>query len=263
MNIHIEKNKFDFILENTIYYKFTIGSKLYGISDEKSDTDYLIVYHPFKNQLLNPFTNPHQLQYKDLENNIDYNLIDIITFIRNLVSGDSTINYEIINGEEIKNTDLSFLYENRNSFKTFNIAKAYLGFARRDVKHFFKRNSIEDMISGLLHIERSISIAKYIMYGDSSLESIYDNLAYMKIGYYSVIKSNSDFKTILDIYRLSIDDLRNKLTHLHNNENIIKYLSPDIQVLISDKLNDLVVMSDKKIKMDDFYFHNENIEFKY
>jgi predicted nucleotidyltransferase len=263
MNIHIEKDIFDFILDNTRYYKFTIGSKLYGISDEKSDSDYLIVYHPFKNQLLNPFTNPHQLQYKDLVNNIDYNLIDIITFIKNLVSGDSTINYEIINGIEIKNTDLSFLYDNRELFKTFNIAKAYLGFARRDIKHFFKRIDIKDLISGILHIDRSISIAKFIMFKEGDLTSIYNDLGELKFNLSNSELTSKDFKSLLDVYRLRVDELRNELTDIHNKEEITRYLDPDFQNMISENINDLVSISDKKIPMDKFYFHNENIEFKY
>ncbi len=264
MNIHINKDLFSFILENTTCYKFLIGSKLYGISDENSDLDYLIVYHSFRNQILNPFTNPHQLQYKDLENNIDYNLVDIVTFVRNLTSGDSTINYEIINSSEIRKTDLSFLYDLRNSFKTFNIAKAYLGFAKRDIKHFFVRSDMKDMISGLLHIERSISISKYIMGYNYTLEGIYTSLfEYKKYLYESKFKRKEDFKKLLDDYKLKVDDLRNELTDIHNSKKIIKYLEPSIQVLISNKLNEIVSISDKKITMDNFYFHNENNEFKY
>jgi len=256
MNIHINKELFDFIMASTKSYKFVIGSKMYGIDDETSGTDYLIIYHPFMNQLLNPFSNIHQLQYKDLDSNIDYNLVDLITFIKNLVSGDSTINYELINNSQLVGTDLEFLYDLKESFKTFNIAKSYLGFAKRDVNHFSRRTTHKDRISGLLHIERSYKIAEYIMgINNSNLDDIYSYLKEVK-------RVNLD-DTKISFYKKIIDDLRTNLTSMHNENKLVKYLDVELQTLISNKLLEITKVSNEIIPMNMFFFHNENIEFKY
>lgn len=262
MNIHINKNQFEFILANTKFDEFIIGSRLYGLNDENSDIDILIVYHPFYNQLIDPFNNHHQFQYKDEEKNVDYNLVDAITFIKNLVSGDSTINFEVIFSDEIKYSCLSFLYFLRNEFLTFNIAKAYLGFAKRDVKSFNKRTTYHDKISGYLHIKRSIYIATAIIEGDlTDLKPIYDKLKIDK----ELIKKTNE-KSLLNLVKgfdSIINDNRNLLTDLHNKNKITKFLKPDVQNEILRNLERILIISEKSLPLDQIHFHNENIEFKY
>lgn len=262
MNIKINKEQFEFILANSRFDEYIIGSKLYRLNDENSDTDILVVYHPFYNQLIDPFNNHHQFQYKDEEKNVDYILTDVITFIKNLVSGDSTINFEVIFSDEIKYSKLSLLYMLRNEFLTFNIAKAYLGFAKRDVKNFNKRTIYHDKISGYLHIKRSIYIASAIIEGDLiDLNPIYNKLKIDK----ELIK-NTNEKSLLNLVKgfdSIINDNRNLLTDLHNKNKIIKFLKPDVQNEILKNLERILIISNKSLPLDQIHFHNENIEFKY
>ena len=75
-----------------------------------------------------PFPNVHQFQYKDIENNIDYIWISNEQFFKNQASGESTINSDII-------LFADFLEESSklNMCRTYNVMKAYLGFAIRDL----------------------------------------------------------------------------------------------------------------------------------
>lgn len=262
MNIHIHKDQYNFIINNTISYKFTIGSKLYKLDDKNSDTDYLIIYHPFYNQIIDPFLNQHQFQYKDVDNNIDYNLVDIITFIKNLTSGDSTINYELINGDEIKNTDLKFLFDYKKEFSTYNIAKAYLGFAKRDIRDFYKKKSLKDKLSTVLHVYRSFNIANSIINNYSSdINLIYSMLKSFKEN----IKTYDELglRKLLKNIKPLIDESRNILTDLHNKRNITKYLKPEIQTIITNNIKDILKISDKDLPLDRIHYYNENLEFKY
>jgi len=121
MNLHINKEQFDVLMNSKLIGKFIIGSKLYGIDNDNSDTDYLIIYQPFKNQIFSAFTNHHQFQYKDVDYNIDYNFVDVITFVRNLTKGDSTINYELLYSDDFAKSKLGFLSEIKDKFKTYTI----------------------------------------------------------------------------------------------------------------------------------------------
>jgi predicted nucleotidyltransferase len=159
MNIKITKEEFDFIKNNTdIVSQSVVGSRLYGTAKEDSDTDILIVYKElFESDLYYP--NYHQLQYDDIDNNIQYLLCSERQFYKNLFSGDATINADVIlYGTE--ETD----EEKLNMLRTFNIIKAFIGFAKRDLKQIDKGKN------KLFHIERGLYCAKMLL--DNKLPNI-------------------------------------------------------------------------------------------
>ena len=60
--------------------------------------------------------------------------INIHSFLSNAISGDSTINFGVINSKQILGTELDFLYKYREYFYNYKIIRSYLGLARRDLK---------------------------------------------------------------------------------------------------------------------------------
>ena len=98
MNLHITQEQFNVLLP-ICTEKYVIGSQYYGFASEDSDTDILCVYDQSGLDIsaLNHygiFSNI-QLQYKDLENNVDYVFTTRPQFWGNLLSGDSQINLEV------------------------------------------------------------------------------------------------------------------------------------------------------------------------
>jgi hypothetical protein len=189
-------------------------------------------------------------------------MVDIITFIKNLVSGDSTVNYEIIHGEEIKSTDLSFLYDYKNDFSTFNIAKAYLGFAKRDIKSYNNRIDSTEKRGALLHILRSNYFAYHIINNNVNINSIYEKLRSKK----TIINAYKDINILFFIVNQEeeiTNKLRKELTDLHNKNKITRYLKPEIQNIITKKLKEILNISIYELPLEDVHYYNENINFKY
>lgn len=174
MNIFITEEEHQYLQENLLDTTILIGSKMYGTDDGESDTDYLCIVKPILNigitEMYNCFPNIHQFQYKDLDNKIDYIYTTELQFYKNMYSGDSTIN-----------TDVCIFYNNIpvKNIRTYKIIKAYLGFAKRDIK-FLKRDktkllkNIHELISRMSHIERGLYIAECL------LENKLPDLVYIK-----------------------------------------------------------------------------------
>jgi predicted nucleotidyltransferase len=155
MNSYISFEEFEELKGATIY-KDVVGSHLYNANNSSSDMDILNIYIKSKKQNYSFYWKHHQFQYK--ENNVDYIFVDLQLFIRNLLSGDSTINYELIHNM-IDSEDFSFLYDLRLNFKTYNILKAYNGFAKRDLKDWVRNPNDKK----LFHIVRGTIAFEKIM----------------------------------------------------------------------------------------------------
>lgn len=167
MNIHFtDKYTYDKLKESTIV-SIVVGSKMYGLDNNKSDIDYLHIYATSDLELNNPFIVNHQLQYKD--DGVDHNFVSLHTFIRNICNGDSTINFEVIHSDEIKNSDISFLYEFKDAFYSYNVIKSYIGLIRRDYKFYGKGDKKENKIKKLKHIIRGFIFVNSIIDGKFSL----------------------------------------------------------------------------------------------
>lgn len=163
MNLHITQEQFNVLLP-ICTEKYVIGSQYYGFASEDSDTDILCVYDQSGLDIsaLNHygiFSNI-QLQYKDLENNVDYVFTTRPQFWGNLLSGDSQINLEVA---------LLELQFQTSYFISFKILRGLLGVAKRDWK------SSNYDLNKLKHARKMLYIAKEIYYdGEVSKDIIKD-----------------------------------------------------------------------------------------
>jgi hypothetical protein len=152
MNIKITKEEY-LVLNQYIENSFIIGSRLYGNHSENSDIDVINIIKPiFESDKYLP--NFHQFQYDDLENNKQEMFITRERFFKNLFSGDSTINTDII---MFTNFDNLNEFEKLNYCRTYNIIKAFLGFAKRDL------NNINKGKNKRFHAARSIYCAEELI----------------------------------------------------------------------------------------------------
>lgn len=167
MNIHITQEQFDVLMPHSTE-KYIIGSYYYDYATENSDTDILCIYD--SNQLdmsvlysYGIFSNL-QLQYKDLENKMDYVFTTRPQFWGNLLSGDSQINLEVALFE--LNYDPAY-------FKSFKILRGLLGVAKRD----WKASSSD--INRLRHARKMLYIAKEIYYEGEVNKDVINSIFYM------------------------------------------------------------------------------------
>lgn len=138
MNIIISQEEHINLL-NYVKNEIVFGSKLYGLNNENSDTDIMMIYETPESwhQQLQFYVVNHQFQYKDRENNIDYIFTSIEQFWRNLINGDSTINTDIFLFSDMFDYDKTLKL---SLVRTYRIMKAYLGFAKRDFKKIAEGN---------------------------------------------------------------------------------------------------------------------------
>lgn len=165
MNIHFTDKKLLDSLNEATVATIKVGSHMYNLDNADSDNDYLNIYFDESNSFM---WEHHQLQYKD--ENTDRNFTTLQGFIRNAMTGDATINIEVIFSEELKNSNLNFLYKHRYSFINYNIIKSYLGLAKRDLKYYKKdtsnlRNHTKETNKKLSHFVRGIIFAKMLLSG--------------------------------------------------------------------------------------------------
>jgi len=230
MNIHFtDENLFYKLMKNKLL-QIEVGSHMYNLTDEYSDIDSLIIYTPFKNQLNSAFTNHHQLQYK--YNGVDYIFVDLITFIRNAVNGDSTINFEVINSNELINTKLELLYNNRIFFYNYNIIKGYLGLAKRDLKQLNKvydanhRSQNKRLIHAIRGYYTAYQIMSSLEHGEMIYNNIQPNIIHKELLRIKTIQSNEIRERLKHEFTIKIVDLRQKLNSVFDNNNYIpKYMN--------------------------------------
>lgn len=245
MNIHFTDIELFERLKESSLFRIEVGSKMYGLNTEKSDIDYLYIYPTSENELNSFLNNQHQLQFK--ENNIDHNFTSLHTFLSNLIKGDSTINFEVINSTELLNTCLDFLYINRNDFYNYSIIRSYLGLARRDYKFFFKENDDYEQTKKLIHIIRGVMFAENII--NSNFNLLYDKL--LVIANYIRTVNNIKRTELAHDYSKKCGDIRNRLNDTLNKKEIVKYLSIDSQKRLDSELFKLI--------KSEFYINKKNL----
>lgn len=152
MNIIINEDEHIFLQSITVN-RFLIGSHLYGTTHADSDTDYLCIYATSDEELYSGLPTHHQFQYKDLAGNTDWNYCSELQFRKNLYSGESVIHADIVlfTGYSDKKLELC---------RTYKVIKAYLGFARRDLKESAKGNEKK-----LWHAARGLYCAAELLEG--------------------------------------------------------------------------------------------------
>ncbi len=152
MNIKINREESEYLF-NLELNRYLFGSRLYKTNKEDSDSDILIIYKSFHKESDIYYPNYHQFQYDDIENNIQYIFSSEEVFYKNLLSGDSTINSDIV----LFNDNFKNIEDKLNLCRTYKIIKAYLGFSKRDIKMFNKGKN------KLFHIQRGLYTAEKLI----------------------------------------------------------------------------------------------------
>jgi predicted nucleotidyltransferase len=210
MNIHFTDRKlFDKLVKSSLG-RFEVGSHMYGTNNENSDIDYLYIYATSENEMNSFLNTHHQLQFK--EEGVDHNFVSLHTFLTNTISGDSTINFEVLNFGYFKGTLLECLYEERNSFHTYNVIRSYLGMARRDIKAYLKLTNDQAKKKKLGHIIRGGMYAKAILEHRFDIHSI--NREFRKI---NIDVSNDGLYIKSEIH---INELRKSLNDKLNDRTL-------------------------------------------
>jgi len=231
-------------LLNSSFIKIPIGSTMYGLEHENSDTDLLYVYNTSDDELNSIIRSHHQIQFKF--NNTDHIFVNIHTFIANALSGDSTINFEVINSEVLVGTELEFLYKFRKYFYNYKIIRSYLGLARRDLKRI--------NIDGKTNFDKNKKIA-HAFRGLATAMSIY-NIAYGDKSDTKIFLSDSDRETIktkiwelkdhnarskhIDALMELINEVRSEINKEYDKGVITSYMKVDHQGYLNSALSHLL-----------------------
>lgn len=213
MNIKISKEEHEFLL-NYLVNQFTFGSRMYGTDTENSDTDYLCIYKfPTTGAWGKVLDYPsiHQFQYDDIENNAQYIWTSIYQFNQNLTSGDSIVNAEVL----LFDDNISTIYSKLELLRTYKIIKAFLGFAKRDLKN-----------NKLFHAERCLYIAYCLL--DNELPTL-NVIREMKNG--SIIYT---LQALINLER----ELRERCNKLFEKGELQMYFIPKVENPLLQKLLD-------------------------
>lgn len=242
MNIHFtDKNLFENLILNSVV-EVQVGSHLYNLNNTNSDIDNLYIYIE-DNANRNSFMwEHHQLQYKGIgENNIsiDYNFTSLQGFIRNTLSGDATINYEVLFSDELRDSKLIWLWEMRHDFRNYNVIKSYLGLAKRDLKYWRKdsyggtKNTAETD-KKLAHFVRGVIFAKNILEKnfslDLSLTTTFKDCGYNDFELVDRLKNGAldySYDLLTKTFEILMNETRDKLNELHNARDISIYMEVD------------------------------------
>lgn len=212
MNIHFKDKELLKQLQNNSICKLKVGSKMYGTDDKNSDTDFLSIYLDCN---CSYYWGHHQLQFKG--ENIDYNFTELRGFIRNLLTGDATINMEVIFSNQLENTELEFLLDFKDDFINYNILRSYLGMARRDLKRYNSTNDFKK----LAHSMRGYIFAYQLFYNKSLDVKMNTNIYFEDITDKELyIKIKNGFKIPKSYLEKRISDLRNEINLAFEKGNL-------------------------------------------
>ena len=197
MNIHFTDDTLLNELNAYSIFEIEIGSGMYNLKTDESDADTLVIY---ADSILNPLINRthHQLQYN--EPNQDFIFTSFSQFIHNILSGDSTINYEVLKHPDFKKEfpELSSL----SIFNNANVVKSYLGMAKRDIKMYRKSKDIKKAY----HIARGILFAEAILMKRDIFEVLEENR-----GLLTTFRSVKADDRIIDEYENKMNRLRESI----------------------------------------------------
>jgi len=262
MNIHFTNKSLFYDLNKQSIATVKVGSHMYGLNNERSDIDYLSIYiEPIKNRDSFMWTH-HQLQFKD--DKIDYNFSSIQTFIRNTLTGDATINFEVIHSKDLLQTDLAWLYEYKDFFINYNIIKSYLGLAKRDLKYWNKDTKNAKFHNGesnkkLSHFVRGVLFAKLLLEDnfDFNLEikHTFSEFKYNDLELLSRIKNGSldfSFDYLISIISSYMEQLRILNNKKLEEGAIHRYMKTDILAKLDIEIQKTVEKLDTEINFLDY-----------
>ncbi len=239
MNIHFKNKDILDYFKSKALIEVEFGSNLYGLKNKDSDTDIMLIYLDSEFDKNSCFKNHHQFQYKDEENNIDYIITSLSSFIKNLCSGDSTINIEIVQSGVFKNHEqLWFLDDYKDDFLTYKVLKSFLGLSKRDLTDYNKQKTIRDKNKAIFHGIRGYVFAKDISFNKKLRMDVSNLIDY---DYIMNLNNDNERKTIANNYLNSIKHLRDDSNLLHDNGklNLSSYLNPSIQFLVDYRVQRL------------------------
>lgn len=145
MNIKITEEEAKELFKREIC-RVIIGSHLYGLNNIDSDLDYLVLYEAFDKDVNEMFQIRHQFQWDNEDYNMDYIFSTHEQFTTNIFSGESTINTDIVLFTDF----ICKIDEDKlRSCRSYNIIKAYLGFAKRDIKYNRDNSKYKHIVRGL------------------------------------------------------------------------------------------------------------------
>jgi len=286
MNIHFKDEKLFHQLMDSALITVEVGSKMYGISGDKSDTDILVIYAESEENEHSFVWTHHQLQYK--KDNVDYMFTTITKFIQNLIKGDQTIFTETVLSPTLTDysTRISVFSDSINPmrwlyklavsgyFISYSTINAYLGFAKRDLKSvrsMLTSDSIasfnDPFMKKLSHFYRGVHCARILLGSiDSSsgvsmygLKNIMVQSGEIKNGTYFKDFITSDenglYKANISVITNFIDDTekmmelqKKKLVNMFDTKNINKYMSVRKLNHVDDMLKDFIKSDYYKFK---------------
>ncbi len=269
MNLHFKDIELLNKLNNSTLFTCVFGSKMYQIDDANSDTDYIHVYAPSLSERNTFYSSHHQLQYKDIIKNEDHVYVNIFAFLKNILNGDSTTFFEIINHESIKNSPLRFLWEMRHAFYNYKILRSYNGICRRDIRELPKQKSEEDKNKKLTHVLRGHIFSKMIM--DKSFNPIISEELKAEIKTIKSITNWEERKKVAYKLKKEVEEYRKYISKLHDSDNfpLPTFMDVENQKLLDKYMNELInsdiwkERSNWFMDLNIFYEANENVEIKY
>ena len=234
---------FDALMDATIL-KIRMGSHLYGCDTESSDTDYLCIYREGLENQSSFMWEHHGYQCK--KDGIDYNFTSIQSFIRNLINGDSPHHFEVLYSEELESSSLlKWLIDYREDFMNYNLIRAYLGLAKRDLKdyHKFGKNSPEGLKKAF-HFMRGVKAAEMLSHKKYSNDNT--SIKYIKLG---------ESEYLDNLIKLNIDCmemLRSLLNLSLSSKTIHRYMNPKVLRAIDFELMSMCATDSYRSKQPNF-----------
>ena len=258
MNIHFTDTELYKNLLATTVATIKVGSHMYNLDNEDSDIDYLNIYVESKNNIESFMWEHHQLQYK--ENNTDQNFSTIQSFIRNAMTGDATINFEVLFSDELKNSNLSWLYEHRESFINYNIIKSYLGLAKRDLKYYRKgtgnlRNHTKETDKKLSHFVRGIIFAKMLLNGKfvvnmkntKNFKEFVPDLELLTGIKNGIHNMHTD---LVEYFEREMNELRNELNIRLEKGQIVRFMDSEKMRILDEDLKKYIAYNEIDVDID-------------
>jgi len=181
MNIKINDDELALV---SIYIQksYTIGSRLYNTHTDESDYDTLFIVEPFlKSDTYYP--NNHQLQYDSSDGRRQHMFTTKERFYRNLFSGESTINADVIMFTDFDDLSDS---ERLNYCRTYNVIKSFLGFAKRDLNRYHNGKNKK------FHAARGVYCAEKLM--NNELPKLEELSLYIDLSKVDLIKKCSELR---------------------------------------------------------------------
>jgi len=250
MNIHFTDLTLYKDLNSQTIASIKVGSHMYNLNNSDSDDDYLSIYiQPEKNRNSIMWEH-HQLQFK--LNKQDFNFSDLGTFIRNALTGDATINFEVIWSDELLETDLAWLAEYKGEFINYNIIKSYLGMAKRDLKYWKKdtnngKKHTAETHKKLSHFVRGVIFAKMLNNGYFKMNldehRTFTEFDYTDLELLDRIKHGSldySFSMLCDLVEKQMHLARVENNTNHENGLIKTFMNPSILQEIDYKVGEMV-----------------------